>query len=482
MSLQTAPGTQALLALEDAAPGVLAETLPGSDVPFWPQVRCEFMVAMQNLDFGSSSVPSSRSRSALVRQVAGAFLPRARDARRLRGPRPIVHLLGGTTDYRVGSTTRNWLVGDYLDAYPQQSVALQWADLPAAPAAFEPTRSLSSLRVRSAVYGRLTPGASAVAAQVSQLTREFARLLDAPISVETLGEIVATATFVEATRRRVEKPLLTLLDRLQPQVVLMEDASYGSWSGLIAAVKRRGVRVAEPQHGWIGPTHGAYNFGAAMSSPELSATLPDELLTFGSYWSSGIRVPFSTTDIGKPHLETMARGALPWQDRPHEVLLVSSISDPEGANDLALALARRLPEGWTLRFRPHPSEREVAPTRYGPMLAHARVTLDLEPDVYASLATARAVVGVASTVLFEALALGCRVFAVESAYAPYYVGDLFGPLVDGPQNVDVIVDGLAEPSSTVPRATLDAIWKPGATENFRAWMDARLARAQSATD
>lgn len=475
MTLKTAPGTQALLDLEDAAPGVLFERLPGSDAPFWPQVRSDFMVALQFLDFGSVPIENYRSRADVVRQVASAFIPSRRDARRLGGHRPIVHIVGGTTTHRVGSTTRNWLVGDYLESYPEKSAVLQWADLPDLRAAFEPTRSLSSMRIRSAVSGRLSPGRSAITTHVGKLVREFARLLEAPISEDQLRAITDAAAFVESTRRHAEKPILALLDRLRPEVILMEDAAYGTWSALIAASKRRGVRVVEPQHGWIGPTHAAYNFGAAMSTPELSATLPDELLTFGKYWSSSVRVPFSTTDIGKPHLETMARGVVPWDKRPDEVLLVSSIADPEGANDFALELAQQLPDGWRLRFRPHPSERPVAASRYGRMLTHSRVILDDEPDVYMSLGTARGVVGVASTVLFEALALGCRVFARESVYAPYYVGDLFGPLVQGPESVGVVIEGLAQPSPTVPRATLDAIWQPDATRNFREWMDATLA-------
>lgn len=473
MTLRTAAGTQALIALEDAAPDVLFERLRGSDSPFWPQVRCDFMVALQSLDFGSSAVESTRRTGDLVRQVVSAFLPSARDPRRLRGTRPIVHLLGGTTSYVVEGSTRNWLVGDYLDAYPEESLALQWAELPEKPT-FEPTRSLSSLRVRSAVHGRLARGRAAVDAAVEALVTEFARLLDPRLSAQQVQSIAESASFAEHTRRKLEPALLNVLDRVNPRLALIEDASYGTWASLIAALKHRAVRVVEPQHGWIGPTHGAYNFGAAMGRPELAATLPDELLAFGSYWSSGIRVPYATTDIGKPHLETMARQAPQWSERPHEVLLVSSINDPEGATEFALALADRLPAGWLVRFRPHPSERPDVLNRYATMLAHPRVELDEHADVYVSLSESRGVVGVASTVLFEALALGCRVFARESAFAPYYVGDLFGPLIAGPEHVDAVVEGLRHPASTVDVATLDAIWKPGAVANFRTWMDATL--------
>ncbi len=474
MTLATTRGTQALLDLEDALPAVLAEPLPGCDAPFWPQVRSEFMVALQDHDFGGTSLENTTSRNAVRRQLASAFMPSRRDPRLVRGPRPLVYLMSGTTTHRQGSSTRNWLVGDFLEAFPEESVVLQWTKLPGSPVAFDPTRSLSKVAARSATYARFAPGRTARADQVNRLVREYARLLDAPIGEDRLRAIAAASATRQAVRERSERSVLKLLDRLQPAVVLMQGAAYSQWSALTFELKRRGVRVVEPQHGWIGPSHGAYNFGAAMATPELAAALPDELLTFGEYWSSGLRVPFETTAIGKPHLEAMRRGAPPWEERPRELLLVSSVSDPGGSNDFGLALAEAMPSGWHLRFRPHPSERSVATTRYARMLAHARVALDDEPDVYVSLRTARGVVGVASTVLFEALAVGCRVFARDSPFAKYYVGDLFGPLIEGPESVGVVIEGLNGPSPTVPRSVLDAIWKPDATQNFRRWADGRL--------
>lgn len=474
MTLETAPGTQALLDLEDALPPVLAEPLAGSKVPFWPQVRSEFMVALENQNFGSAQVQTPASRAANWRRLGMAFVPSREDARHLRGPRPIVHLVGGTTTHRLGLSTRNWLIGDFLEAYPDKSAVLQWAALPTSHVAFEPTRSLATMADRSATYARFAPGQTEMADQIARLIQEYARLLDSPIADERLRAIAAAAAYRQGLGAHIEKPLLKLLDRLQPAMVIMEDAAYGASSALILALKSRGVRVVEPQHGWIGPSHGAYNFGAAMSTPELAATLPDELLTFGEYWSSGIRVPFEATAIGKPHLEAMASAVLAWENRPNEILLVSSIEDPESSNDFGIALAEAMPQGWLLRFRPHPRERPVVASRYARMLANSRVSLDDEPDLYASLGTARGVVGVSSTALFEALALGCRVFALASPFARYYVGDLFGPLIEGPGSASVVIEGLSHSSSTVPGAMLDAIWKPDATRNFRRWAGAKL--------
>ncbi len=474
MTLGTAPGTRALLDLEDAAPDILFERLPGSPVPFWPQVRSQFIVAMQETDFGGLGLSApAPSRSEVWRGLARALLPSRTDARRLRGRRPITYVVGGTTVHRPDGRERNWLVGDYLESFPEQSALLQWADHPPVAAAFQPTRSLAPAVTRSAAHARLTRSRPDPV-RIGRLVRELARQLGIPLGEDRLAAITASATYAEASRPHVETRVLRILDRLQPRIVLLEDASYGSLFPLVARMKARGIRVAEPQHGWIGPSHGAYNFGAAMGTPELSAGLPDELLTFGEYWGSAIRVPFPAVAIGRPHLEARSASAAPWADRPEEVLVTSSVADPAATSDFVTALADRLDGDWRIRFRPHPIERDTVAHRYPSLLEHRRIRIDDNDDIYDSLATARGVVGVSSTVLFEALAFGAPVFARSSPYAEYYVGDVFGPLIEGPASVGLIVSALREGGQTVPQDTLEAIWKPGAIANFRGWAEDRL--------
>src|SRR5690606_30011352 len=139
------------------------------------------------------------------------------------------------------------------------------------------------------------------------------------------------------------------------------------------------------------------------------------VLTFGSFWSDGIRHPAEIVVVGKPHLEEQAILTPAPEERPRTVLVVSSVADVESTTEFVLALVAGLPEGWGVKFRPHPSERADYRERYQ-QLAKANVAFDLEPDVYVSMAGARAVVGVASTVLFEAVAMGCDVYVRRSPY------------------------------------------------------------------
>ncbi|WP_168626447.1 MULTISPECIES: hypothetical protein [unclassified Cryobacterium] len=474
MKLKTAPGTQALLDLEDAAPDILFERIPGATSPLWPDVRTAFMTAMQHRDYGSApSEPAASSQVRAWQRLLRSLLPSQWDARQLRSERPILYIVGGGTTHSVSAGLRNWLIGDYLDLFPELSAVVQWHAISSPPPAFTMTRSLDPMAARSGGYARLSRK-RVDSALVRRLVREFAARLEGQITDDQLVAIAASATYSASIAPYFEAEFSKLLDRVRPRIVIMEDASYGGRAALIAMLKARGILVVEPQHGWIGPTHGAYNFGAAMRDPQLLVTLPDEVLTFGEYWSSGIRHPGRAIAIGKPHLESMAAKAEQWNERPSEVLLVSSVSFPEETIEFARSLRRALPPEWVVRFRPHPSERAVLSSRYGRMLAEPGLHVDDNADVYESLSTARAVVGTASTVLFEALAMGCQVFVRDSPYTDYYVGDLFGPPLQGVGEVDRISRAMLDAEADDEPSVLDSIWKPGAVENFRSWAEARL--------
>ena len=474
MALTTARGTLALIELENASPDILFEMIPGATVPLWPDVRSGFISALQGHDFGTAAVaaPEERRWRTWFR-LARSLSPSRWDAVSFRRRRPILFVVDGTTPNEVGARARNWLVGHYAEEFSASSAIAQWPSIDTPPPAFPMTRSLAPMVMRSAGLAKVKR-VPVDERRIHQLVGEFAKRLDSRLTEEQAAAIAASATYWASVGPHLTAQFNRMLDRLDPQLVLMEGASYGGRSALVVSMKERRIHVAEPQHGWIGPSHGAYNFGKAMWSEALSATLPDELLTFGEYWGEGLRHPASSVVIGKPHLESMVSQALDWSDRPDEVLLVSSVAAPAETSAFAIALRDALPDGWTVRFRPHPSERATVTSRYDSMLSHSGIALDDNSDVYESLGTARGVVGVASTVLFEAVAMGCRVFVRDSPYTDYYVGDLFGPTVTGEDGIRRVVADLVHGRSPAAEVDSGRMWAPSATANFRRWVDSRV--------
>lgn len=482
MQLETTRFTQALLDLEDDEPDVLFEILPGAAAPLWPQVRMGLAYALSAEEFTSVSVASRDSLATSLLRAGRAFLPSRWDASRLQGRSPLTYFTGGVTVAATPEGERNWLIGDFAETFADESAILQWRALPSANGhpVFRRTRTLDPLIARAEVRTRLRPPPS-VEPRVRALVREFARLLGGAISDARLEPIIASASYGARIAGDLERQLDAVLDRLRPRIVLFDSPVDGGWGSVIAQMKARGIHVVEPQHGWIGPGHGAYNFGAAMSRPELRAAIPDELLTFGRFWSESVRYGGEVTTIGKPHFERAVEAAPPIEDRAREVLVVSSVGEPDRTSDFVLSLAEALPRSWSVRFRPHPSERHSCLERYPRLIASPKVMIDERTDVYESLAASRLVVGVASTVLFEAAGMGCGVFVRNTPYVPYIVGDLFGVPLSERDGIDRVVATAQHWVTSAGASTSDAttFWEPNAIANFRRWVQDRAALSTS---
>lgn len=466
----TSGGTEALIALEDDAPDVLFATFPGTNTYLWPHLRMDFAQAAAEVELNSIAVPRTYSRAEAYRRLLGAYLPNRSSTRAIRTPSDYCYVVGGVTTHVTEEGEENWLVDAFARARTPQSVVIQDRAFPhgrRTRVKFPHTFSFDAALARVDVATRLSPLSSEAVAAVSRVisgaTERFGFFLDP----ERVARIERAAIYRLARIRHLETQYARLLDRVQPRVVVMEDASYGGRASVISMMKDRGIRVLEPQHGWIGPSHGAYNFGSVMSTPELKKTLPDVLLTFGDFWTSSVRHPAEVVSVGKPYLEEKARDLPVLAERPQDFLVVSSVAEPQRMAEFTLALRDALGSGWRVLFRAHPSERATVEERYPELVAARGVDFDYDPDVYSVLRRVRGVVGVASTVLYEALVMGCHVFVKDSPFSRYYIDSLFGETVDGVGGAQRMAEEVTR--DVVPGIAptmLESIWKPGAVDNF----------------
>lgn len=200
----------------------------------------------------------------------------------------------------------------------------------------------------------------------------------------------------------------------RPRLVQIEGACYGgAWPFVMRSAQAAGAVVAEFQHGYIGHDHYAYNYAPALMGSPFRKDLPDYFLAYGSYWAQQISISSHIEVVGSPRmadgkaqLVSVAPGA--------DILLASTGLGVEVYNAAVDALLRALPEGGSVVFRPHPSERAAAATRYGALLSRPRVRLDDTSDVYRSIAQSMLVVGDLSTLMYEALGLGRPVRIIDT--------------------------------------------------------------------
>lgn len=474
--MQRTRGTRALMDLEDLGPDVLFETVPGSDIHVWPLLRWLVSRSMAERELGAVAVARPGSPRAAALRAARQLVPHRFASARLRTKVDSLFVVnGGTISQRAGGT-RNWLVDEFAESLGTTAVVLQDRPLdgflrPAERPTFPRTYSFEDATVRIEAASRLFGPSTEEASSLRAIVREVYRHLDFAVAEDriraTQRQLLARAGRARHSRDAFQR----LVDRIDPRVVFMQGAAYGDRSHLIRLLKSRGVHVAEHQHGWIGPSHGAYNHGRAMSSSPLSESLPDTLLTFGEFWTDGVSWPFETVAIGKPHLEALTRDLSPLADRPATVMVVSSVVDRDELSATTLALRDALPADWQVSLRPHPSERARVAELYPLLDGQDRVSFDLGTDVYESLRQSRGVVGLASTVLYEALAFGCPVAVKDSSLADYYIDDsIFGERIVDDASLRRTAERFVSSENAGTgkgRGPIDSVWKPNAVSNFQ---------------
>lgn len=183
--------------------------------------------------------------------------------------------------------------------------------------------------------------------------------------------------------------------------------------GLIAGAKAAGVSVIEPQHGAISKLHPLLSWPKSASP----AYLPDVFLAWGQHWvdSCGLPDNVAAAIIGAPDAFAEVRaqleaGRLP--KRGNRVVIASQVHQTQAILEFARLAASENPD-LEIVLKPHPQE---DPELIAASLAGAPknlTALDASEPLLTLMASAAAVVGVYSTALFEAAALGVPVGVLQ---------------------------------------------------------------------
>jgi len=470
-------GTDALIALEDAAPPILFETFPKSDMQIWPLLRWPVARSLAEVELNKHAVPRVVTRMQTVERALKRLLPNPYGPARIRNTADILFVVSGSTVSRSPEGLKNWLVEDHARTLGAQALVLQDRAIDSSTPAhlmptFVNTFSFEDSAVRAEAAAKFFAPSKSELAHSHEFVQEIFNVLEFDVDPARVREAGRQLEVRYRRARHTARLFEHVLDRVRPKILFMQTASYGDRSHLISMAKNHGITVAEHQHGWIGPSHGAYNFGAAMWSQELSRCLPDFLLTYGDFWSSQVRTPSELVSVGKPHLEAMAAKSPPYSARNKDIVIVSGMYEPEETARFTIAVRDALPNDWRVVFRPHPTERAAVRERFPTLVNQSRIVIDEKEDVFETLKQARGVVGHASTVLYEALALDCVVFVKDSPLADLYVDEsIFGARITDDKSLRRAMNELVQSTGGSNTTDLGPIWHANSTEKFARFVE-----------
>lgn len=263
----------------------------------------------------------------------------------------------------------------------------------------------------------------------------------------------------------------SFLSRVKPSIILWEDASYMTYGFLTKWCKDAGAAVGELQHGYVGFAHHAYNYHpATCAHEEMRRYMPDYFLTYGDFWNTTIRIPGKSVTIGNPHFAEKVKHLTIQEEigSPTTMLYISDGMTVDATKAFLLASAASLRDKRVrILFRPHPLEKTYVAERYPEFMAHDVITVCAEGDIYPLLARSTWVCGTFSTVVFEAAALGKRVFIVDTPGARMYISREFGTWIFSPEElVQQLRDTLIAPRMQSPEYYFATDWK----ERYRTFL------------
>lgn len=198
------------------------------------------------------------------------------------------------------------------------------------------------------------------------------------------------------------------LKKLRPGLLLVDEALYGNKGHLMVLARELGITTADIQHGAIFSSHANYTWSDALVADErFRAQYPDYFLTYGQFWHSQIRLPGTEpVPIGNPWFSMQVEGREKSEAAQNAVLFTLGALYDEYI-PFVRALRHAIPKNTPLVLRPHPL---VDISKYA-LFREAGISVDTSPTIYDAFDMADVVIGDISTGLFEAAALGKRVFS-----------------------------------------------------------------------
>ena len=204
----------------------------------------------------------------------------------------------------------------------------------------------------------------------------------------------------------------------QPQKIYII-CSYGK-EALIAAARDLNIEVFELQHGVMTKYHVEYNF------PDVKIPyFPDKLLLWGEYWKNNVNLPKNVKIelYGYPYLKKQYEKYQNIEKNLNQVIFISQGTIGKKLSEKAIEFAKENPD-LKVVYRLHPGEflrwkKEYKDLYENRNLENLEISGNNEKNLYEYLFESEYLIGVSSTVLFEALNLGLKVGAVNLFGAEY---------------------------------------------------------------
>ncbi len=208
-----------------------------------------------------------------------------------------------------------------------------------------------------------------------------------------------------------------VFQRIMPKIVFVAQGCDGSHMACKLKVLRDlGIPSAEIQHGLISRAHFAYNYAPTVCHSTIyKEYMPDFMMLFGTFWKDLVRMPVQLEVLGSAnfnrnfHAESREEENI--EDRNSVLILPSDLDRYMG---LISYIHQELPEA-KLYIKVHPTKKP----QYDVLrkMENEQIRVYIKENIYDFLKRTKFVIGDDSTVLYEAAAMGKKVFIWKSVHS-----------------------------------------------------------------
>lgn len=202
-----------------------------------------------------------------------------------------------------------------------------------------------------------------------------------------------------------------LFRKTTPKMILMYPHYDDQMYAAIAAAKRMGIYAVELQHGEV-VGHGAFLY---EDQNEAGKILPDYFLTYGQWWNDQIQLPncMQAVAVGNPYLDYQVK-KYPYKAGSKRITVFSNtISGHDMVELIASCYDEIVSLGYQVVFKLHPREVASWRTEYPFLLQHPDIEVVENGSIYKLIADSSVVLGVRTTVFYEALVYENVVIALD---------------------------------------------------------------------
>jgi len=260
-----------------------------------------------------------------------------------------------------------------------------------------------------------------------------------------------------------------LINKIKPKLAIIENASYSQNAILNYVLHNSGVHIAEPQHGLISKGHRNYNFSSLIrNNRKYKMFLPDDLLSYGSYWSKSINTPLKKYNIGSPS-RTQNKEIKNKEHKVKKILLVSNGINLHTLPNLAKKLFFLLNKKYEVIIRPHPIEKNIK--LYGSSKFSNYFKIDKEKNVYKSLADKDVVIAEMTTVLYESLNIVPKILMLRTKKSMFNIPD--HPFQEI-KSLDQVIKKIKANENFNNKIKLNTVFKNDWEKNFQIYLKQKL--------